>query len=67
MNTLKLPATLQQQNQVLKEYCNLRIRSYDMLYKAVSKNSEQYSDSLEILNADIEKKVSELVKLRDGK
>ena len=67
MNTLKLPATLQQQNQVLKEYCNLRIRSYDMLYKAVSENSEQYSDSLEILNADIEKKVSELVKLRDGK
>ncbi|HOZ68197.1 MAG TPA: rhomboid family intramembrane serine protease [Chitinophagaceae bacterium] len=67
LNTLKLPANLQQQNQVLKEYCNLRIRSYNMLYKAVSENSDQYSDSLEILNADIEKKVSELVKIRDGK
>ena len=38
----------------LVNYCNTRIKSYNMLYKAISENTDNYKDSLEIYNKEIE-------------
>jgi rhomboid protease GluP len=58
--TLDLPAGLRKRNELLKEYCGLRIKSYNLLYKTVSEQTEQYNNELKAVNAEIEAKIAEI-------
>src|SRR5690606_34795589 len=39
---LDLPLEIRTKNRLLKEYCELRIKSYELLYKAISEDTDQY-------------------------
>jgi rhomboid protease GluP len=57
---MDLPIEIKKRNQVLKEYCKLRIRSYELLYKTISEDTNQYTEQIENYNKQIEAKINEL-------
>ncbi len=57
---LDLPENLQEQNLRLMEYCDLRLKSYRLIYKAVSEDTEAYQDSLDQLYLEIEQIIDDL-------
>lgn len=57
---LDLPAEIETRNQLLKEYIELRIKSYELLSKAISENTNQYDQQLEAYNKQIEAKINEI-------
>ena len=59
-NTLDLPSEIETRNRHLKEYCELRIKSYELLYKAFSENTDQYQTQIENYNKLIEAKIHEI-------
>lgn len=42
LDKLELPAEIKDRDLKLKRYCQLRIKSYELIYKAVSENNNQY-------------------------
>lgn len=59
-NELNLPNEIVERNQKLKEYCDLRVKSYELLYKAISENTNQYDSLIENFNAQIDTKIKEI-------
>lgn len=57
---MDLPAEITRRNQLLREYCELRIKSYELLYKAISENTEKYKDEIEVYNKQIEAKINQI-------
>lgn len=57
---LDLPLEIRTKNRLLKEYCELRITSYELLYKAISDNTDQYKSQIENYNKQIEVKIMEI-------
>ncbi len=57
---LDLPIEIKSKNKLLKEYCELRIKSYELLYKAISEDTDQYKTQIEDYNTKIEAKIKEL-------
>lgn len=57
---LDLPLEIRTRNRLLKEYCELRIKSYELLYKAIAENTEQYKSQIEVYNQKIDAKIKEL-------
>lgn len=57
---LDLPLEIRTRNRLLKEYCELRIKTYELLYKAISENTDQYRIQIENYNKQIEAKIKEL-------
>ncbi|MCR6640595.1 MAG: rhomboid family intramembrane serine protease [Sporocytophaga sp.] len=57
---LNLPSEIRVRNGILKEYCQLRIKCYELLYKAISENTNQYQQQIEDYNLQIEAKIKEL-------
>lgn len=57
---LNLPGEIRVRNGILKEYCQLRIKCYELLYKAISENTNQYQQQIEDYNLQIEAKIKEL-------
>lgn len=60
LNKLKLPDVLHIRNEKLLRYCNLRIKSYQILYKAIEEDSDRYNDSIDLYNSQIETLINEL-------
>jgi len=58
--TLDLPLEMRTRNQLLKEYCQLRAKSYDLLYKEIDENTDQYKPEMEACDKQIEAKLKEL-------
>jgi rhomboid protease GluP len=58
LDSLTLPEEVHQRNRKLEEYCQLRIKSYSLMYKAVQEDNEIYKDSVYIYNEQIESLVS---------
>lgn len=50
VDKLNLPEEVHQRNAKIKLYCELRIKSYQLLYKAVSENTDKYK--MEVQNYD---------------
>ncbi len=50
---LELPDAAHERNKKLIEYCNLRIQSYGLLYKAVAERTDVYKPQLEQYNSEI--------------
>jgi rhomboid protease GluP len=57
---LNLPLTIRTRNRILREYCDLRIKSYELLYKAVSEDTDRYRLEIESFDKQIEVKIGEL-------
>lgn len=59
-NDMNLPSALKERNQLLKEYCELRIKSYELMYKGIAENTSQYKEQIESYDKQIELKIEEL-------
>ncbi len=57
---LDLPLEFRTRNSHLKEYCELRIKSYELLYRAISEDTDKYKSQIEDYNKQIEGKIKEL-------
>lgn len=53
LDKLHLSATLHKRNQKLIRYCELRLKSYHLLYKELEESTNKYKDSLKICQKDI--------------
>jgi rhomboid protease GluP len=57
---LNLPDELHFRNRTLIEYCELRIRSYEVLYKAIEEDTDKYEIEIQDYNRQIEDKIKAL-------
>jgi rhomboid protease GluP len=62
LNKLKLPRPLYDRNARLIEYCDLRNKSYELMYKTVDEQTDKYKDSTEAINKQISALIDELKK-----
>ena len=60
VETYDLPPAIHERNKKLIKYCELRVKSYEVLYKAIKENSEQYKSEIEDYNKQIELALSGL-------
>ncbi|MFI5159360.1 MAG: rhomboid family intramembrane serine protease [Sphingobacteriales bacterium] len=54
LKKLNLPDQIQDRDQALMRYCQLRINCYHLIYKAIDENSDKYKDSINVYNRNIE-------------
>jgi rhomboid protease GluP len=57
---LDLPLLIRTRNSKLKEYCELRIKSYELIYKTIEEDTDQYESEINHYNQKIEKIITEL-------
>lgn len=60
MEKLDLPEEIDARNVLIKQYCELRLASYELLYKSVSEDSSKYNAQLDDYNMKIQNKLNEL-------
>jgi len=60
MKDLDLPETLKKQIKLLREYCQLRISSYQVLYKSIKESSNSYDGEINEYNKKIEGLLNQL-------
>ncbi len=60
LQSLDLPLTLQNRNELLKHYCKLRIESYGLLNKAISENTDRYKLQIDSCTMEIEQTIKKL-------
>lgn len=60
LDKMNLPEPIHRRNEKLIQYCKLRIKSYELLYKAVEENTDIYRPQMEGFNRQIEAIISEL-------
>ncbi len=60
INKLHIPPPLKQRNEILKHYCNLRIQSYNLLYKSVEEENDAYKDEIVEIQKEIDKIIKDL-------
>jgi rhomboid protease GluP len=59
---MNIPQTFKDRAEILKNYCGLRIKSYNLIYKAIDENTEIYQDSIQFYNTQIEEVINSLKK-----
>jgi rhomboid protease GluP len=59
-DNLELPASIVQHNDKMKEYCRLRIRSYELIARAIEEDTEIYENEIFGINQEIELLIEEL-------
>ena len=57
---LDLPKPIKERNAKLKEYCELRVKSYELYYKSISEDTDQYETEINDYNNKIEMIIKEL-------
>ncbi len=57
---LELPDVIHERNKKLKQYCQLRINSYELICKGIEKDTDEYKDQIEDYNQQIEKIINEI-------
>jgi rhomboid protease GluP len=60
INKLNIPDNLHDQNRKLLHYCHLRIKMYELIYKSVNEDSNEYGDQIKQYNLEIEKVIQSL-------
>lgn len=60
VDTYNLPDALHSRNARLKEYCQLRIKSYKTIQKAIVERTNKYDNEIRSLNIEIAKIINEL-------
>jgi rhomboid protease GluP len=59
---MDLPGLIMTQNAKLREYCELRIKSYELIYKAIDEDTDIYDNLINDYNEKIENIIEELTK-----
>lgn len=59
-----LPDALQMRNTRLKEYCQLRLKTYKTIQKTIVERTNEYDNEIKSLNMKIEKIINELTKMK---
>ena len=60
LEKLNLPDQLHERNKKLLDYCDLRVRSYNLIYKAVEDGTDKNKDSIEFYSHEIETIINSL-------
>lgn len=60
VDKLNIPEALHEKNHRLREYCELRIKSYQLLYKTIEEGTDQYETEMKAYNAKIKSIIDEL-------
>jgi len=60
LQKLHLPEHLQQRNAKLKTYCQLREKSYALIYKEIEENTDKYHEEIKACNKGIDSLLKEL-------
>ena len=55
-----LPNELVEQNRILNEYCDLRIKHFELILKTLTEDTDQYTHQLQNIGLEIENKIKEL-------
>jgi len=55
-----LPDFIHDRSEKLKEYCNLRIKSYKLTYKFIKEDTDEYTEELDQINIEITRIIDEL-------
>jgi rhomboid protease GluP len=55
-----LPEDLKLQNQILFDYCQLRIKAYGLMKKKIEENTSNYDSWIELIHLEIQKLMDEL-------
>jgi rhomboid protease GluP len=53
LEKLNLPEVIHERDRRLIRYCNLRIKSYRLLYKTIAENTDKYRDSIKFYDMEI--------------
>jgi rhomboid protease GluP len=51
---LDIPGSLKQRDSILRRYCELRIKSYNLYYRSMQENSKEYQASIDSCNQEIQ-------------
>lgn len=57
---LNLPRGIREKNRLLKKYCELRLKNYKLIYKAIKENTDRYTNQINKYNQKIEAIIKEL-------
>lgn len=60
LKDLDLPTDYHERNEKLKEYCKLRIKNYELLYKTIAGNTNKHEAEIMATNQKIEALINEL-------
>jgi rhomboid protease GluP len=60
LDQMNLPSQLHETIKKLIYYCNLRIKSYNFIYKAIEGNTDMYQDNIDYYNQKIEETLNSL-------
>lgn len=60
IDKMNIPANLKQKNALLKEYVELRIKSYELIYKALYDETDIYRSRIDSCGMRIEEIIQEL-------
>jgi rhomboid protease GluP len=60
MKEYDLPEVLQKQNELLIEYCDLRIKSYELIEKMLKEQTHMYEKEIASVNAEIQSLLDKL-------
>lgn len=61
---LDLPAHIKTRNSILREYCELRIKSYEFVCKSIEEDTDGYENAIDDCNKKMEKIISDLTNLQ---
>ncbi len=59
-NKLDLPTEIRARNHKLREYCELRIKSYTLIYKAIEKDTDIYENEIKDYDQKLEQLINDL-------
>jgi rhomboid protease GluP len=59
---MDLPGLIMTQNAKLREYCELRIKSYELIYKAIDEDTDIYETKINDYNEKIENIIEALTR-----
>lgn len=54
MEKLNIPSAFHEKNKLLFQYCDLRLKAYNLIYKTILEDTDIYTDSLKAYNGEIE-------------
>lgn len=60
LEKLNLPEIIHERDRKLIHYCNLRIKSYRLLYKTIEENTDKYRDSIKFYDKEIKEIINGL-------
>ncbi len=60
VDKLNLPSEIHQRNSKIKLYCELRIKSFELIYKAVAENTDKYKVQIQNYDVQIQSIMNEL-------